>query len=334
MTTARKVENELFEPVSQEVMTRLAPSRIWGDSTKGLWSNARSGKSCGNRGDRRRPKGESELRCSLGRWSIRRPGAASHSIKAPGTKSASSERFGGRFFVLGLADQLTGLLEILFVIAVGQEPVRADAHEPLGSYVHQQAPQELLSVESVESAVAAAEGDLTIFIRLDPVVGDGHPRQIREYPLWPLERRLGVDLPSTLAHSPEEPFDRDAVRQPSEMALFGGCSNGFTHERAEAIGQRFDRQIVRLERNPPLAVLGKPAAGPHAMSMEIESHTLSPRLQVRLTAELDVQLAPAHVDHGLTGCANHDVVQLSRTIPGQLVERCRHGEHDLQVRNR
>ena len=90
----------------------------------------------------------------------------------------------------GLADELTSLFEASLAVPVPKESVRADANKPPRRNVHQKASLKLLRFERTQPllipvpVVTPPERDLTILVRLDPVIGDRNaidvPRQILE----------------------------------------------------------------------------------------------------------------------------------------------------------
>jgi hypothetical protein len=111
-------------------------------------------------------------------------------------------RVGGRG---GNTQQLTAVGEGVFLGAVGEETKVANAHESRGQGVKQEASDEHSGLQGQRLqgiavfAVAVGEGDLAIFDRKNPVVGNRHPMgiaaQVIENFLRRREGLLGIDVP-------------------------------------------------------------------------------------------------------------------------------------------
>src|ERR1041384_143418 len=100
------------------------------------WGGAQGGKSCSSRMFRWRSKREGELRCTLRERSKRRSRPRAHGGIARRTKPEREYEF-RPFCILYLTDQAVRPFEVGLAVAVRQEPVRADAHEPLWRNVSQ-----------------------------------------------------------------------------------------------------------------------------------------------------------------------------------------------------
>jgi hypothetical protein len=107
-------------------------------------------------------------------------------------------------------------------VAVGRQPVVADAMEARRQHVKQEPTHEFVGVErhglvarrALVTVVLPAEGDAALVQRDQSAVGDGHPkrvaRQVGQHRVVPGERQLGIDDPLALAYRPE-PGDEGEV---------------------------------------------------------------------------------------------------------------------------
>ena len=117
----------------------------------------------------------------------------------------------GLLWAGGTASKLAGARDVGGAVAIGEQPVVADAMEALRQDVHQEAADELVRGErhrlvaggAVGAIILVSEGDAVVVAGDQSAVGDGDAvgvaRQISEHRLGSAERRLEVDVPLDLA---------------------------------------------------------------------------------------------------------------------------------------
>jgi hypothetical protein len=111
----------------------------------------------------------------------------------------------------------------------GHKPEVANADEPGGEHVEEEAAQELLHRQSHQALLVAvpgvspAEGDLVVLKGDQTVIGDGHAvgvaAEITENLLGTAEGRLAVDYPVPLKERAKEGSEGLAFRQRLEIAV-------------------------------------------------------------------------------------------------------------------
>ena len=103
--------------------------------------------------------------------------------------------------------QVLGARDIGFAAGAGQHPVVADAMNPLGQNVEQEAPDELVGAErhcavprlSIAAVILEPEAHAALVESNEATVRDGDAMgvagEVGEHCFWPGEGRLGVDKP-------------------------------------------------------------------------------------------------------------------------------------------
>ena len=100
--------------------------------------------------------------------------------------------------------------QLLFAVAIAEEPVVADAVEPAREDMKQESPDEFLGREGhgllliVVAIVSPVEFHMTTFDIDDPMIGDGDPVRVAadviHHLLWSGEGRFSVNNPFQISH--------------------------------------------------------------------------------------------------------------------------------------
>ena len=171
-------------------------------------------------------------------------------------------------------------------MAIGAESEVTNAMEAVGQGVEQEAPDELVGVQThglygaVVAIVLPGEPDMVVVAGLDAAVGDGDAMgvaaEIGENLRGSAEGLLGVDDPIEATHGGQMRRERGGIGQigkiaeESEALRVEGGLHAFEEQAAEQPGKRLDRQKeVRAPRDPSGAIDGKSAAGDDAMDVRV-----------------------------------------------------------------
>ena len=158
-------------------------------------------------------------------------------------------RFGVVLFDLRHAEQVAAYSELFLAVAVPQEPVIANALEPVRQHVQQETPDEFPGAQGhrfdlIASAIIfPLEPDLIVFDVEQAVIGDGDAvgiaAHVVEHLLGSCERSFGIDNPIALFQVCQKPRERRPLTerfQCAEELKFAGIEcflDGLQKEPAE-----------------------------------------------------------------------------------------------------
>src|SRR5262249_12953761 len=203
----------------------------------------------------------------------------------------------------GLPEELSTAWELHLALPIREEPIVAHPLEAARQDVQEKTPNEFDGVKHHEALAIAAlvilppERHLAILTGEEPPIGDSHAmgiaRQVAQDPLWPGQRRLGVDHPLYLLQGRENlaPSRRDApalalplqVQPLLDSGLPQRCQERTpkqpaedTHWQEEALGTGDPRRAIQRETS----------RGDQAMDVRMMVQCLTPRMQDTEKADL------------------------------------------------
>ena len=171
-------------------------------------------------------------------------------------------------------------------MAVGQDPVIADALEAAGQDVEEKASNKLTGIQghgllqTVSVVVLAGEGDLGVLDANEAMIGNGYAvgvaRQVIEDGIGACKRRFGMNDPFPASTVVEKRCKRVGFGQcfdrtmESQLALLEGVVQGLEEAAAKETGQDPDGQEEAvLAGYPALVVRGQSAAGDDTVQMRM-----------------------------------------------------------------
>jgi hypothetical protein len=237
--------------------------------------------------------------------------------------------------------------------AIGEETIMADAVEPVGQAVQQEAADELVRIERHQAGrvamtiVAPAESHARRIGADQAAVGDGDPvgvaAEIGQHMFGRSEGRLGINDPALGPQRPERGGEGRRAVQRAECAeeaqppLRVGCLEPLQEQPPEQAGEHMDgKEEVRAAGYPALAIARQRAAGNQAMDMRMVGEGLPPCMKDGDEAKLAAEMLGIGGDglerlgHGV----EQDGVDQRLVLVGDGGNLGWQREHDMEIRHR
>ena len=240
--------------------------------------------------------------------------------------------------------------QLLPSVAVAQEAIVADALEPAGEDVKQEATDELLGAEGhhlrvvVVAIVLPTEADPAILHLEQAMIGDGDTvgvaSEVSQHGFRSSEGRLGVDDPFGLVGrsqvAPEDVPVSERLEGREELQLAGikGFLQILQKQATKKASQHSNRQEESgTARDPSISIGRESATGDHAMEVGMMEQVLAPAVKYGEESDLGAEMFGIGGDgaQGLRRGSEENAVDYFLVLVSDGGNRFRHGEDDVEV---